>query len=149
LDELSIQKTELGVKKKKSQDVGCFLKTSCEDRDKEISERNEGNPRQDLNPHQWIKRGFLPPPADKPTPYPPKISSDRNPSGNPGEHKRNQRVNPETPNHQGKSLWKALLKYWAGLNILPLLPLPLNLREPLIIHFSVSEFVKILITEKE
>ena len=46
------------------------------------------------------KRVFLPSPADKPTHYPPKISSDRNPSGNLGEHKRNQRVNPETPNHR-------------------------------------------------
>jgi len=67
------KKRELYVKKKKSQDMGGVLKTSCEDRDKEISERNEGNPRQDFNPHHSIKRGFLPPPADKPTPYPPKI----------------------------------------------------------------------------
>jgi hypothetical protein len=26
----------------------------------------------------------------------------------------------ENPNYRGKSLWKALLKYWAGLNILSL-----------------------------
>jgi hypothetical protein len=25
----------------------------------------------------------------------------------------------ENPNYREKSLWKALLKYWAGLNILP------------------------------
>ena len=110
-DELNITKKELCVKKKKSQDMGGFLKTFWGDRDKEISERDWGNQRQDLNPHQWIKRGSLPPPADKPTPYPPRIhcpfNSDRNPSGNPGEHRRNQRVNPETPNHRGKSFRRA------------------------------------------
>jgi hypothetical protein len=37
-DELNIQEKELYVKKKKAQDMGGFLKTSCEDRDKEISE---------------------------------------------------------------------------------------------------------------
>jgi hypothetical protein len=36
-DVSTVQKRELYVKKKKSQDMGGFLKTSCEDRDKEIS----------------------------------------------------------------------------------------------------------------
>jgi hypothetical protein len=62
-----------------------YIGVSGEERDKEISERDWGNPRQDLNRHPSIKRGFLPPPADKPTPYPPKISSDRHPWGNPGK----------------------------------------------------------------
>jgi hypothetical protein len=36
-DGLNIQKKELYIKKKKSQDMGGFVKTSCEDRDKELS----------------------------------------------------------------------------------------------------------------
>jgi hypothetical protein len=55
--------------KKKSQDIERFLKTPCEDLDKEISEWVWGNQRQNLNPHQSTKSVFLPPPADKPTPY--------------------------------------------------------------------------------
>jgi hypothetical protein len=39
-DVSTVQKKELYVKKKKSEDMGGFLKTSCEDRDKEISERD-------------------------------------------------------------------------------------------------------------
>jgi len=36
-DGSNIQERELYVKKKKSQDMGCFLKTFWEDRDKKIS----------------------------------------------------------------------------------------------------------------
>jgi len=74
-DKFRISKKELYVKKKKSQKIARHgvLKTSREDRGKEISEWNKGNQRQDLNPHPWIKRGFLSTPADKLTPYPPKM----------------------------------------------------------------------------
>jgi hypothetical protein len=66
------------------------------------------------------KRVFLPPPVYKPIPYLSKIhqpiSSDRDPSGNPVEHRRDQGVKPvlsiiersETPNHRGKSLGRSL-----------------------------------------
>jgi len=37
-DGSNIQERELYVKKKKSQDIGRFLKASCEDLNKEISE---------------------------------------------------------------------------------------------------------------
>ena len=41
-DELNIQEKELYVKKKKSQDMGCFLKTFWGDRDIEISQWDLG-----------------------------------------------------------------------------------------------------------
>jgi len=97
---------------------GVFSRHS--DRDKEISERDEDDPRQDIHTHPSTKRVFLPPPVYKPIPYLSKIhqpiSSDRDPSGNPVEHRRNQGVKPvlsiiersETPNHRGKSLGRSL-----------------------------------------
>jgi hypothetical protein len=70
------------------------------------------------------KKEFLPSPSCRPIPCPIPLnkihcpfSSHRNPSGIPGAHRRNQRVNPETPNHRGKSFRRAPLKYWPGLNI--------------------------------
>jgi hypothetical protein len=59
-DELNLQEKELYFKRKKSQDMGRLLKTYCEDLDQEISEWDEGNPRQDLNPHPSTKRVFYP-----------------------------------------------------------------------------------------
>ena len=40
--------------------MGGFLKTSCEDRDKEISERDWDDPRQDIHAHPSIKGVFYP-----------------------------------------------------------------------------------------
>ena len=55
-DELNMPKKELCVKKKKSQDMGGFLKTSCEDRDQEISERDWDDSRQNIHAHPSIKK---------------------------------------------------------------------------------------------
>ena len=55
-DGSNIQERELYVKKKKSQDMGGFLKTSCEDRDKEILERDWDDSRQNIHAHPSIKK---------------------------------------------------------------------------------------------
>ena len=50
-----MQKRGLNVKKKKSQDMGGFVNTSCEDRDKELSKWDESDQGQDLHPRQPAK----------------------------------------------------------------------------------------------
>ena len=79
--------------------MGGFLKPSWGNRDKERSEQDQGDQRQDLYPRQPTKGSFLPTLAGRPIPCPihlekihSPLSSDRNPSGIPGLRKRNRGI---------------------------------------------------------
>ena len=125
--------------------MGCFLKPSWGDLDKELSEWDEGDQRQDLHLHQPTKGSFLPTPGGKPTPcpiHPNKIhcplSSNRNPSGNPGARRRNQGTKPETPNHRGRSLRRAPSP-WAEVGPSP--PTGLHLPHPKCLKDLLNDFL--------